>query len=187
MRTALKLVLPLIISVALVSLLFAAYQVRTQRRNLRNDVARRAELLAESLQEAIDPLFDKNDRSSEKAMQRLVERFVQREHMKGIAVYGSDENSRVTTTSLGSALKTAPGAAQRSIQKNIGQGEFSEVNDEAVYFYAVPLERGGKTAGSLLVVFDASFINRRVLLTLRDGLLTALLETLLIRSWSSGE
>ena len=46
MRTTLKLVLPLIISVALVSLLFAAYQVRTQRRNLRTDLSRRAELLA---------------------------------------------------------------------------------------------------------------------------------------------
>ena len=58
MRTTLKLVLPLIVSVALVSLVFAAYQVRTERRNLRNDVSRRAELLAESLQESIQPLFE---------------------------------------------------------------------------------------------------------------------------------
>ena len=35
MRTTLKIVLPLIVSVAVVSLLFAAYQVRTERRNLR--------------------------------------------------------------------------------------------------------------------------------------------------------
>ena len=82
MRTTLKLVLPLIISVALVSLLFAGYQVRVQRKSLRSDVSRRAELLAESLQEAIEPLFEKNERSSEKAMQRVVDRFAQREHMR---------------------------------------------------------------------------------------------------------
>ena len=81
MRTTLKLVLPLIASVALVSLLFAAYQVRTERRNLRNDLARRSELLAVSLQESIQPLFDKNEKNSEKAMQRVVDRFAQRENM----------------------------------------------------------------------------------------------------------
>jgi hypothetical protein len=71
----------LIISVALVSLLFAGYQVRTQRKNLRGDLSRRAEVLAESLQETIEPQFAKNERNSEKAMQRVVDRFAQRENM----------------------------------------------------------------------------------------------------------
>jgi hypothetical protein len=47
MRTTLKLVLPLAFSVALVSLLYAGYQYRTQRRNLRNDLSHRATTLAE--------------------------------------------------------------------------------------------------------------------------------------------
>ena len=45
MRTTLKIVLPLIVSVAVVSSLFAGYQVRTDRRNLRNELSRRAEIL----------------------------------------------------------------------------------------------------------------------------------------------
>ncbi len=57
MRTTLKIVLPLIISVAVISLLFAAYQVRTERRILRNDLSRRAEILGESLQENVEPLL----------------------------------------------------------------------------------------------------------------------------------
>jgi trehalose 6-phosphate synthase len=180
LRTTLKLVLPLIVSVALVSLLFATYQVRTQRRNLRNDLMRRAEVLAESLQEAIDPLFEKNDRSSEKAMQRVVDRFAQREHMKGIAVYEADGHLRTMTSSLGDEFKDAPDTAKRSIEKNAAQGQFTVLNDTPMYLYAVPLERGGKTAGALLVIFDTNYINYRVLLTVRDALLTALLETLLI-------
>jgi alpha,alpha-trehalose-phosphate synthase [UDP-forming] len=182
LRTTLKLVLPLIISVALVSLLFAAYQVRIQRKNLRTDLSRRAELLAESLQEAIEPLFDKNDRTSDKAMQRVVDRFAQREHMKGIAVYEADKNPRVMTSSLGDTFKQAPppAVAKRGIEQGAGQGEFTRANGNAMYLYAVPLERDGKAAGALVVVFDSSFIDSRVMLTLRDGLLTALLETLLV-------
>ena len=45
MRTTLKIVLPLIISVVVVSLLFAVYRVRTDKRMLRNEVSRRAEIL----------------------------------------------------------------------------------------------------------------------------------------------
>ena len=180
MRTTLKLVLPLIISVALVSLLFAAYQVRVQRKNLRNDVSRRAELLAESLQEAVEPLFEKNERNSEKAMQRVVDRFAQREHMQGIAVYESDKGLRVMNSSLGESFKQPPGAMKRSIELNAGQGEFTQAAGVPVFIYSVPLTRGEKTAGALLVVFDTSYIDSRVLLTLRDALLTALLETLLV-------
>jgi len=170
----------LIISVALVSLLFAAYQVRVQRKNLRSDLSRRAELLAEGVQEAIQPFFEKNERSSEKAMQRVVDRFAQREHVLGIAVYEGDSSLRVKTFGLGDAFKQAPATTTRSSAQNTGAGEFTRADGAPRYFYELPLQRAGKSAGALLVVFDTSFIDSRVLLTLRDALLTALLETLLI-------
>ena len=74
MRTTLRLVLPLIVSVAVVSLLFASYQVRTQRKLLRNDLTRRAEILGDSLQESVEQLLDKGN---DKGLQRLVDRFGQ--------------------------------------------------------------------------------------------------------------
>lgn len=179
MRTTLKLVLPLIISVALVSLLFAGYQVRVQRKNLRSDLSRRTELLADSLQEAVEPLFEKNDRNADKTLQRVVDRFAQREHLRGVAVYEGDAQ-RVVTLSLGDEFKQQPSLVKRSVDQNKNQSEFSRVAGNPIYLYAVPLARSGKTAGALLVVFDASYIDSRVLLTLRDALLTALLETLLV-------
>ena len=94
MRTTLKIVLPLIISVAVISLLFAAYQVRTERRILRNDLSRRAEILGESLQESVEPLLEQG---REKNLQRLVDRFGQREHLKGVAVYDTDGNALAIT------------------------------------------------------------------------------------------
>jgi len=141
---------------------------------------RHADGLAESLQEAIDPLFEKNDRNSEKALQRVVDRFAQREHMKGIAVYEADGHLRAMTSSLEDEFKQVPETAKRSIAKNAAQSEFSIVNDAPVYLYAIPLQRNGKTAGALLIIFETGYINFRVLLTVRDALLTALLETLLI-------
>src|SRR5207248_2440286 len=84
MRTTLKIILPLIVSVATVSLFFAAYQVRTEKSTLRNDLSRRAEILGESLQESVEPLLD---RAPDRSLQRLVERFGQREHLKGVVVY----------------------------------------------------------------------------------------------------
>src|SRR3974390_1712552 len=96
MRMALKMVLPLIISVAVVSLLFAGYQVRTERRVLRNDMSRRAEILAQGLQVSVEPLLD---RVPDKALQRLLDRFEGREHLKGVAVYGP----------MGTTLAITPG------------------------------------------------------------------------------
>src|SRR5712672_3161551 len=106
--------------------------------------------------------------------------------MKGIAVYEADGNSRVMTATLGDEFKQSPPTAKHSIEKNAGQGEFTIVGEAPVYLYAVPLERGGKTAGVLLVIFDTSYINYRVLLTVRDAVLTALLETLLISGLALG-
>src|SRR5437016_6021538 len=84
MRTTLKIVLPLIVSVASVSLLFAGYQVRNERRILRDDLARRAEILAESLQESVEHELG---RGQERSLHRLVERYGQRQHLQGIAIY----------------------------------------------------------------------------------------------------
>ena len=108
MRTTLKIVLPLIISVAVVSLLFAAYQVRTDRRILRNDLSRRAEILGESLQDNVEPMLDK---AGDKNLQRLVDRFGQREHLKGVAVYGADGKVLAITPGLPASVPV--GASER--------------------------------------------------------------------------
>src|ERR1700733_2456176 len=106
MRTTLKIVLPLIISVVVVSLLFAVYQVRNEKRMLRNELSRRAEILAETMQETVEPLFDRP--SPEKSLQRIVDRFGQREHLKGIAVYNANGAALALTRTLPASFKTRP-------------------------------------------------------------------------------
>jgi len=180
MRTTLKIVLPLVVSVAAVSLLFAGYQVRTERKNLRTDLARRAEQLGESLQEAIEPQFEKRERGSERAIQRVVDRFAQREHMKGIAVYEADGSSLAMTFTLGTYFRSAPPVAVQAIAENKSANDSESASDTPMYFYSLPLHRNGQAAGSLLLIYDTSYIDSRVLRTLRDSMLTALLQTTLI-------
>src|SRR5260370_16984000 len=85
MRTTLKLISPLIVSVVVVSLLFAAYQVRTERRILRNDLSRRPEILGESLQESVEPQFDRPFPC--KVLPRLVDPLSHRDHPQSVPSY----------------------------------------------------------------------------------------------------
>src|ERR1700674_1359999 len=186
MRTTLKIILPLIVSVASVSLLFAAYQVRTEKRSLRNDLSRRAEILGESLQESVEPLLE---RSPERNLQRLVERFGKREHLKGVAVYDSAGAALAITSGLAAVFRLRPTVASRAAQEDTGVGEFlraEQINasnqEEAIpiHIYALPLHSNGEMAGTLAVFHDTSYIDAQVSRTLRDSLLNALVQTLLI-------
>ena len=186
MRTTLKIILPLIVSVAAVSLLFAAYQVRTEKRTLRNDLSRRAEILGESLQESVEPLLE---RAQERSLQRLVERFGQREHLKGVAIYNTAGSALALTPGLAPVFRLRPTVASRAAQADSGVGEFlgaEQVNtgnpEEAVpiHIYALPLHANGELVGTLALFHDISYIDRQVSRTLRDSLVTALVQTLLI-------
>jgi trehalose-6-phosphate synthase len=177
MRTTLKLVSPLIVSVAIVSLLFAGYQVRTQKRILRNELVHRAETLGESLQESVEPL---SERGAERHLQRLVDRFGQKEHLRGVAVYDAAGTVEAASPAIGGAFRQQPHAAVRAIELAAGYGEFSGEGDSAVYVYAVPVQADGKSLRTLAVIYDASYIEAQISRTLRDSLLNALVQTLLI-------
>src|SRR5260370_12246465 len=107
MRTTLKIVLPLIVSVAAVSLLFAAYQVRREKRILRNDLSRRAEILARNLQESVEPLLE---HAQERNLQRLGDRIGPPGHFKSVAIFNPPRIS-VPIYSPAVPLFTFPSAA----------------------------------------------------------------------------
>ena len=187
MRTTLKIILPLIISVAVVSVLFAAYQVRTERRNLRNEVSRRADILGESLQGNAEPLLERGGQKENKNLQRLVGRFGQREHLRGVAIYDTDGSPIAITAGLPKVFQSRPAAAVRAAQTDKGYAEFLTVDtgqpDEPpapMHVFALPLHRDGEAAGTLALFHDTSYIETQVAHTMRDALVNALIQTLLI-------
>jgi trehalose-6-phosphate synthase len=186
MRTTLKIVLPLIVSVGSVSLIFAGYQAKNQRRILRNDLARRAEILADSLQEGVERELGKGQ---ERGLHRFVERYGQREHLKGIAIYDTAGHLLAITPRLEPALPLHSDAVTKALHDGKGVGGFllpeqtsaPQANDAVPeHVYAMPLHRDEEVAGVLLLIHDTSYIDRQVSHTLRDALLNALIQTLLI-------
>jgi trehalose-6-phosphate synthase len=177
MRTNLRMVLPLIVSVAAVSLTFAGYQIQTEKRILRNDLSHRAEILGENLQETAEPLFG---RRPDRDLQRLVERFGLREHLKGVAVYDASGTALATTQGLAPEFQSRPAAATRAASRDSGYGEFLLIDQVPLHIYALPLHRDGQTVGTLVVLHDASYIDTQISHTRRDALLQAIIQTLLI-------
>jgi trehalose 6-phosphate synthase len=175
MRTTLRLVLPLIFSVAVVSSFYATYQVQKQRRDLRTDLSRRAEILGDSLQESVEQILD---RGSDKGLQRLVDRFGQREHLKGVALYDPAGAVIAITPALDPSFRTRPPVANKAEKQDSGVGEFAR--DQPVHIYALTVHRDGKIAGTLAVFHDTTYIDDQVSHTLRDSLLNAAVQTVLI-------
>ena len=177
MRTTLKLVLPLALSVVLVSLLYASYQYRTQRRSLHNDLSRRAATLAETLQESVEAV---PGRATDTNLQRMVARIGQREHLLGVAIYDRSGKVLAITPDHPQYFEERPNAAARSDRLDAGAADFLGVAGLPLYVYALPLHRATEQTGTVLVIFDTSYIEERLSHSLRDSLLTALLQTILI-------
>ena len=60
--------------------------------------------------------------------------------------------------------------------------EFVNAGAGSFHVYALPLHRAAEPSGSLLVVHDVGYISQRLRRSLRDSLLTALIQTILITS-----
>lgn len=177
MRTTLKIVVPLAVSVLSVSLLYGSYQVQKERRNLRDDLSHRSAALAENVQESMETT---SGRATDRSLTRIVERYGQREHLLGAVVYDKSGEMVAITPGLSPTFVLQPPVAARAAKVNRGSGEFLEVNDAPFHLYALPLHRENEVSGSLIVIYDSSYIHDRVMLALRDSLLNTLIQTLLI-------
>jgi trehalose-6-phosphate synthase len=177
MRKTLKIVLPLIVSVVTVSLLFAGYQVRREKRELQNDLSHRAEILGENLQDSVEPIYrGKPDRE----LQRIIDRFAQREHLKGIVIYDTEGVAILSTPGVNQLFEDPPDAATRAAAIDAGAGQYFTATGMPYHVYALPLHDDGEPEGELALFHDASYIDVQVSHTLRDNLLNGLIESLLI-------
>jgi trehalose-6-phosphate synthase len=177
MKLSLRLIACLVVSISLVTFVVARTQVRSEKRGLRADLARRAEVLTESLQETVEPSLQ---RGSTVQFQRIVERFGDREHLAGIAVY--DQNGQVLAASakLAHSADIPPAVFSEAKAANEGTGGFAKMNEATMYEYASPLHRGADFAGEVVTFHDASYIEAQSTQIWRDALWHVIAQVLLI-------
>jgi alpha,alpha-trehalose-phosphate synthase [UDP-forming] len=151
-----RLIVPALLAVTIVSLLFAGYQVRRDRRIQERELSRRAELLADSLEESVSPVL-----GSRAELQRLVERFGSHERIAGIAVYDNRARVLAISSALSRRLVSSPTSLMLALQHKTRVGEFASVDDAPAYIYSIPLLRRDEVVGGLAVVQDTSYIARQ--------------------------
>jgi len=183
-----RLIISLIVGVTLVSLAFSYYQVVAEKRGLRTEVERRAELLGESLAGNVERSWEVG---SDKELQKIVQRFGKREHMLGVAVYDQQGKLVAATPELGKTLTETPSSAIEALAEDHNKGVFVRLGNEPVHILAVPLHRKDKVVGGLVIVHEVSYIRAQVLRVWRETFLRVLAQvflivliTLLIVRWS---
>ncbi|MGH9325244.1 MAG: alpha,alpha-trehalose-phosphate synthase (UDP-forming) [Terriglobia bacterium] len=177
MRIRLFLIVSLIAGVAVVSYFFAIYQVRAEKRVLKQEVVKRSEVLAESLSVSIEPLTDLR---SHWYLKRLVAGYGKRAGLAGVVVYDNRGRALASDTEVAQSLKTVPAAVDQAIAKNQGSGQFLRLGDKLTYVYALPLHRDQRIDGVLSVFVDANYINAQSAAMWRETFLRILVEVLII-------
>ncbi|MGI9101892.1 MAG: trehalose-6-phosphate synthase [Terriglobales bacterium] len=178
MRSVVRLIGALVLCVLLVSVFSSYYQAESQKRELRNELSKRAEVLAESLQPNLERLLRRGDNAE---LQRAAERFGRRERLAGIAVYSPDETVLARTSSLASRVASTPDVVKKALRKDQNGGQFLRLNSTPVHFYAVPLHGNDDAVeGALLLVHDASYIAEAKMQAWREMSLRLAIQVVLI-------
>ena len=183
-----RLIVSLILGITLVSLTFSYYQVVGEKRALRADLERRADVLGESLAGNVEKVWGTG---SDQALQRLVERFGNRERLIGVAVYDRQATVVAMTSELAKTLTASPLVLNQAMQDDDNKRSFMKLGSTPVLISALPIHRQDELVGGLVLVHDTSYIHIEMLRLWRETFLRALAQvvlivfiTLLIVRWS---
>jgi len=187
-RLSLRLILSLVLGITLVTFFISRNEVRSEKRGLRADLERKAQILAESLQEIVEPALDRGSRDQ---LRRIVERFGDRQSLAGVVVYNPE--GHVLAESSGFAAQfTPPRVPLDQLSKNDqGYSEFLTLGDTKMHAYYLPLTEGDTRTGVLAIFHDASYIEaqsdriwRETVWHVIAQVLLVVLVTVLILRWT---
>jgi trehalose-6-phosphate synthase len=188
-----RLIASLILGITLISSGFSYYEVLAEKRALRSDVERRAEMLGESLVGNVERSSwnTGSGKVPNTELQRLVQRFGNREHMLGVVIYDRQGALVAATPELAKMLTTAPPPVMQAITQGYGESSFLRLGTVPIHILALPIRREDEVLGGLAVVHDVSYIRAQILLAWRRTFFRVLAQgfvivliTLLIVRWS---
>ena len=179
MRLVIRLIASLILCVLLVSVFSSYYQIQREKRSLRGELQKRAEVLADSLEQNIETLLQVN---AANVLQRSVERFGNKQHLVGIAVYAQQQpDALAISPSLATRIADEPPLVAQAMAENRAKDQFTRINGSSTHLYADPLhDANGTVVGGLLIVHDASYITASTWRAWRETSLRAGVQICLI-------
>jgi alpha,alpha-trehalose-phosphate synthase [UDP-forming] len=177
MRLLIRLICCLVLTVLLVSVGGSYYQVQREKRGLRRELDRRAEVLAESLEQKFELLLQAN---AFPELENAAERLPKKEHLIGLAVYRPGDVPVAITASLTPKITGTPAVISQVIAENSRGGHFLRLGPTPVLFYATALHAQDHVIGALLIVHDATYIAQATARAWRDVSLRLLIQVALI-------
>ena len=189
MRLSLRLILSLVIGISLVTFIISRNQVRSEKRGLRTDLERRAEILAESLGEIVEPAVE---RGSHIQLRRIVDRFEDRQRLAGVIVYDPDGRILAESTSLSDRITPPPVPLEAVKAQPDGVSKFLTLGDRPMNAYYLGMyDDDAKMRGVLAIFHDASYIEaqsnriwRETIWHVVAQVLLVVLLTVLIIRWT---
>ncbi len=179
MRVALRWIAALVGVTAAVTLAFAFFQARSEKRALRNEVEGRAQALGDTLQDRVEAVRSDSDSTS---LESYLVRVENRDSLYGIAIYNDLGTQLAATPSLSNALTRLPSVVTRAISENGGRGGFVHFGPMLLYLYALPLHHGPSVTGAVGMFYDASYISAEIARLWRTTFWTLLIEIFFIVS-----
>ena len=118
---SIRLIISLIVGITLVSLSYSYYEALGEKRSLRRDLERRAEVLGQSVAGSVERDLEKN---SLQDLQHIVQHFGNREHLLGLAIYGPEGQFSGSYTGAGihagySSFRSVSSVARESRSRRV--------------------------------------------------------------------
>jgi len=178
MRLTSRLSLSLIASVALVSVAFAYFQTRSNRRGLKRELERHALVLAESLSKSAQPALQSG---SYRELQRLVDQFQNQEQIAGVAVLTPAGEPLAISSRLAPRLDRQPEPVRQAVDDGLTHAGFLTLSGDPVHVIAMPLRGGVPSVVGILTIFhDAAYIDRQTAASWRHELIGVGVQTFVI-------
>jgi trehalose 6-phosphate synthase len=177
MKITLRLIISLVLASTIVISVFTYLQVRYERARLSRELDVRTEILGESLQESIKELLKAN---SAVRLKSLFEKFGGRDRLVGVALYDSLGNLMVSSINPSIKLQDSVTHISESFRSIKSKSTFAVINGKSMHLYTTPLLLEDKTIGSLLILYDTSFIDSRINNIWQTNFVHLLIQTILI-------
>jgi trehalose 6-phosphate synthase len=155
MRLILRLLVAIWLPIIVILGVFAYASVERERARLTTELERRAWLLGEGLKEAIEPLLDRGSRGQ---IERIVQRFGT--VARGVLVYDRSGQLLAAAPQWATHLEAPLPAVPAALADVAPKQGFESMGGRKTYYYTVPLLSDQRARGALVILFDATHIDR---------------------------